>query len=252
MYCVLRCSAKPDSLWSHGLQPARFFCPQDFPDKNTGVGCHAVLQGFFSNQGSSLCLLCLLHWHADSFPLVPPTQTLLKLRSNCSSALKNQYWRGEVGGKKNLLYSREGQLGEKADSCLIVYSPLTTRGHKLLKGISRMYKWRQGLHVETAQSGLTVILKLVIGGLISILIVLSTINLQFQVGVFPFFLRPVLRIVDFPDGSVGKEYACNARDLGQIPGLRRSPDEGKGYPLKYSDLEKSTAFIVHGIAKSLT
>ena len=69
---------------------------------------------------------------------------LLKLRSNCSLALKNQYWRGEIGGKKNLLYSGGGQLGEKADSCLIVYSPLTTRGHKLLKGISRVYKWREG------------------------------------------------------------------------------------------------------------
>ena len=32
-------------------------------------------------------------------------------------------------------------------------------------------------------------------------------------------------------GSVGKEFACNAGDLGLIPGLGRSPGEGKGYPL---------------------
>ena len=39
--------------------------------------------------------------------------------------------------------------------------------------------------------------------------------------------------------SVGKESACNAGDLGLIPGLGRSPGEGKGYPLQYSGLENS-------------
>ena len=38
----------------------------------------------------------------------------------------------------------------------------------------------------------------------------------------------------FPHSSVGKEPACNARDLGSIPGLGRSPGEGKSYPLQYS------------------
>ena len=40
----------------------------------------------------------------------------------------------------------------------------------------------------------------------------------------------------FPDSSVGKESGCNAGDPGSIPGLGRSPGEGKGYPLKYSGL----------------
>ena len=40
-------------------------------------------------------------------------------------------------------------------------------------------------------------------------------------------------------GSAGKEPACNVRDLGSIPGLGRSPGEGKGYPLQYSGLENS-------------
>ena len=39
--------------------------------------------------------------------------------------------------------------------------------------------------------------------------------------------------------SAGKESACNAGDLGSIPGLGRSPGEGKGYPLQYSGLENS-------------
>ena len=42
-----------------------------------------------------------------------------------------------------------------------------------------------------------------------------------------------------PGGSAGTEPACNAGDLGSIPGLGRSPEEGKGYPLQYSGLENS-------------
>ena len=41
-------------------------------------------------------------------------------------------------------------------------------------------------------------------------------------------------------------------DLGSIPGLRRSPGEGKGYSLQYSGLENSMDCIVHGVAKSRT
>ena len=43
----------------------------------------------------------------------------------------------------------------------------------------------------------------------------------------------------FPCGSAGKEFANNVGDLGSIPGLGRSPGEGKGYPLQYSGLENS-------------
>ena len=39
------------------------------PGKNTGVGCHALLQGIFPTQGSNPPRLCLLHWQADSLPL---------------------------------------------------------------------------------------------------------------------------------------------------------------------------------------
>ena len=56
----------------------------------------------------------------------------------------------------------------------------------------------------------------------------------------------------FPDSSDSKESTCNAGNLGSIPGLGRSPGEGKGYPLQYSDLENSMDCIVHGVAKSWT
>ena len=52
--------------------------------------------------------------------------------------------------------------------------------------------------------------------------------------------------------SAGKESACNVGDLGSIPGLGRSPGEGKSYPLQYSVLENSTDYIVHGVTKSWT
>ena len=53
-----------------------------------------------------------------------------------------------------------------------------------------------------------------------------------------------------PCGSAGKESTCNAGDLGLIPGLEDSPEEGKGNPFQYSDLENSMDCIVHGVAES--
>ena len=50
---------------------------------------------------------------------------------------------------------------------------------------------------------------------------------------------PTLVFLGFPYGSAGKEPACSVGDLGSIPGLGRSPGEGKDYPLQYSGLENS-------------
>ena len=58
--------------------------------------------------------------------------------------------------------------------------------------------------------------------------------------------------VGLSGGSAGKESVCNAGDLGLIPGLGRSPGEGKGYPLQYSSLKNSMDSIVHGLTKSQT
>ena len=61
----------------------------------------------------------------------------------------------------------------------------------------------------------------------------------------------------FPGGSVGEESACNAGDLGSIPGWGRSPGEGRGNPLQYSCLENpmdggAWLAAVHRVAKSQT
>ena len=69
-----------------------------------------------------------------------------------------------------------------------------------------------------------------------------------------------LFLVGFPGGSDGKKKkksACNAGDLGLIPGLRRSPEEGNDYPLQYSCLQNSMDraawwVTVHGVTKSQT
>ena len=50
-------------------EPIRLFCPWDSPGKNTGVGCHALLQGILPTQGSNPCLPRLLHRQVDSLPL---------------------------------------------------------------------------------------------------------------------------------------------------------------------------------------
>ena len=56
-----------DSLQLCGLQPTSLLCLWDAPGKNPGVGCHALLQGFFTTHGSKPP--SLLHWQADSLPL---------------------------------------------------------------------------------------------------------------------------------------------------------------------------------------
>ena len=58
--------------------------------------------------------------------------------------------------------------------------------------------------------------------------------------------------LQLPCGSAGKESACNAGDLDLIPGLGRSPGEGKGYPLQYPGQGNSVDCIVHGVTKSRT
>ena len=48
--------------------PPRLLCPGNSPSKNTGVGCHFLLQGIFPTQRSHPHLLCLRHWQVDSLP----------------------------------------------------------------------------------------------------------------------------------------------------------------------------------------
>ena len=65
---------------------------------------------------------------------------------------------------------------------------------------------------------------------------------------------PTPVFLGFPIGLDGEESACNAEDLGLIPGLGRSSGGGNGYPLQYSCLENPMGRVawwatVHSVAE---
>ena len=80
-FCILvRVSAQPLQSYLTLCNPIYHSVPGssvhgDSPGKNTGVGCHALLQGIFLTQGWNPHLLCLLHRQAGSLLLVPPSIT---------------------------------------------------------------------------------------------------------------------------------------------------------------------------------
>ena len=59
--CMSACvfSVVSDSFRPHGPWPTRCLCPWNFPGKNTGVGCHFLLQGNFLTQRSNTCISCV-------------------------------------------------------------------------------------------------------------------------------------------------------------------------------------------------
>ena len=75
-----------NALQPHGLQPTRLLCPWNSPGKNTGVGCHSLLQGIFLTQGSNLgflhckqILYCLNHQGSPLLRWDPPKMGLFQL-----------------------------------------------------------------------------------------------------------------------------------------------------------------------------
>ena len=70
--CMLSLPPCPTLYDPMDYNPPSFSVYRYSPGKNTGVGCHALLQGIFLTQGSNPYLLCFLHWQVGSLPLVPP------------------------------------------------------------------------------------------------------------------------------------------------------------------------------------
>ena len=75
-YCMCYIFSCVQLLGLHSLWHARLPCPWDSLGKNTGVGCHALIQRIFPIQGSNPHLFCLLHWQAGSLPRVPPGEPI--------------------------------------------------------------------------------------------------------------------------------------------------------------------------------
>ena len=82
--CCLVILSCPTLLWPHGLQLTRFHCPWDFSGKDTGVGCHFLLQGIFPTQRLNPCLL---YWQVDSLPVSYQGNPNIGKNSN-----KNKWW----------------------------------------------------------------------------------------------------------------------------------------------------------------
>ena len=81
----------------------RLLSPWDSPGKNTGVGCHTLLQGIFLTQGSNPCLLHLLHGQAGSLPPgKPPNDWAPTLKHHWARPRNSQCC--QLQKKKNLSY----------------------------------------------------------------------------------------------------------------------------------------------------
>ena len=102
--CCCSATVVSDSLQPHGLQPARLLCPWGSPGRNTGVGCHALLQGIVLTQGSNPSLL---HWQADSLPSESPGKPVRsKARfKRCFSAPRHFSFTLEIESERNFKYS---------------------------------------------------------------------------------------------------------------------------------------------------
>ena len=100
MCCVCRvnCSVVSDSLWPRGLGPSRLPHPWDSSGKNTGVGCHALLQGMVPTQESNQILHCRQILYQLSYQEVFPSGSDGK-ESACSSRdlclIRKILWRRE-------------------------------------------------------------------------------------------------------------------------------------------------------------
>ena len=91
-----------DSLQPHGRRPARPLCSWDSPVKDTGVGCHFLLQGIFLIQGLNTRIFHLLHWNIDSLPLTPKLlgwMTLFPDQQDWKNT-GNLKWKGRSNAKK--------------------------------------------------------------------------------------------------------------------------------------------------------
>ena len=84
----------------------------DIPGKNTGVGCHFLLQGIFQSQGSNSCLLLLLHWQANSLPLSHPGNPLEGITAFNLSVITisggSRWWTGRPGVLRFMESQRAG------------------------------------------------------------------------------------------------------------------------------------------------
>ena len=249
-------------------------CPWDFPGKNTGVGCYFLLQGIFLTQGSKLHLLHLLHWQADSIPLCylqspfytrECKYTSRWLSGNESACQCRRHrrcrfdprvgkipWRRKWQPTPVVLPGKSHSQRNLVESQRVAHNLVTYHAiHSLpinhmptsLPHAHTPVPWYYFNLCQDYRKYIGVALfwhsplfpgprfYLLILFLVSFLIIDSLFSTE-QWGdplirwIHPWWLR-----------GMAKASACNAGDLGSIPGSWRSPGEGNGNPLQYSCLE---------------
>ena len=84
--CMVSCFSHVWWLQSYGLWPARLLCPLNSPGKNTGLGCHALLQGIFPTQGLNPRLLCQVLYQLGSSSPHIDAQLKNQKKKKCSSS----------------------------------------------------------------------------------------------------------------------------------------------------------------------
>ena len=109
------------SVMSNSLQP--HLCPWDFPGKNTGVGCHFLLQGTFLTQGSNLHLLCLLHCRQMLYPPSPPPPLSIYISAMCLLSQLQSIWQQLVSPPLSSHLARGMRLQGKLFKYIISFKP---------------------------------------------------------------------------------------------------------------------------------
>ena len=107
------------SLWSPGQGSTRLLCPWDSPGKNTGMGCHALLQGIFPTQEWNMHHLCLLHWQAGSLPLAPPIWRRTKWRKGAAES-KERELQVSTNGKGQQVKRSEFDVTRSSNKSMLV------------------------------------------------------------------------------------------------------------------------------------
>ena len=190
----------------------------DSPGKNTGVGCHALLQGIFPTQGSN--------------PGIEPRSPTLQADSLLSEPLgkpKNTgvgspsypFSRGSFLPRNLTVVSfSAGERWSQAHLCPMMTSMCGPgQVSSCFLTCSPPIKWGDSYHVFVRY-------------VISLLTSRTKENAQFTQPI----QDEIRFLLCFPSGSLGKESACNGGDLGSIPGWGRSPGREHVHPFQYSCL----------------
>ena len=203
-----------DSVRPHRRQPTRLPCPWDSPGKNTGVGCHFLLQCMKVKSEKEIAQSCLtLSDPMDCSPLGSSIHGIFQARELEWGAIAFSYNKANIGRFFIRLltlfqFSHKGPSinskvfpGMSAQSKCLMFSPL----------IWFMYMDIRD-EINEKNESIFLIAKWVVA-------VCFLISVHFK--------RSGIIVC----GSDGKESAGNTGDLGLIPGSRRSPGEGHGNPL---------------------